>query len=360
MCASSQQRQRELLSAVVVVLLTVTLFSGVAAAQTGLGGTTTVGSDETVSSVSGVYGTIIIEGTVTGDVSGLAGNVVIEEGATVEGDLSVAAGNIRVAGEVHGEVSAGAGTVTLAETARVGGTFSAGAADVRIDGRIDGDARVGADRIHLGDDASIAGSLTYDGTLEGNREAVAGEITRDRSLSVGLLSDVQPFLSWVVTVSVFVLNLALGALLLTVFPRFSERLAGQVSSESIESGAIGLAVAGAVPAVLILIAVTVIGIPLALGGLLLFALLAWVGLVYGRFAIGVWLLSYTEVDSRWAALVVGLVLAAVLSHLPVPFVGGVLNLLIFLLGIGALVRGLYSRGRRQREKTRPPDEVPTR
>lgn len=354
---SARSRSRQLLVCVLVAVLTVSLVPGVAVAQSGIGGTTVVESGETVSSLSGVYGTIIVEGTVTGDVSGVAGNIVISDGGTVEGNLDVASGNVQIAGTVEGDVSAGAGTVHLTEGGVVGGTFDVGAADVRIDGTINGDASIGADTIYLGEGASLAGSLTYDGTLEGNLDAVAGEITRDRSLGVGLATDIQPFLWWVFTVNVFILNFLLGALLLGFFPRFSDGVANRVASKPLQSGAIGFGTVVILPVALLLIALTVIGIPITIGGLLLFALLVWIGLVYGRFAIGVWLLSYTGVDNRWVALLVGLLVGVILWQIPV--VGGLLNFLIFLLGLGALVSGLYARRRRPRAGPgTTPEEAP--
>lgn len=337
------------LSVLLGVIIVVSLFSGVGAAQSGVGGTTTVESGETVSGIDGAYGTIIIEGTVTGDVSGVAGNIVIREGGVVEGDLSAAAGNIRIAGTVRGDVSTGAGSVLLTETGLTEGNFDAGAGDVRIDGTIRGDAQIGAERIRLGEGAAIDGSLTYDGSLQGNQDAVAGEITRDRSLSGNIVTDFQPLATGIFAINAFIFNLLLGAVLLGLFPAFSERVVDQMESDTIKTGLVGLGVVVVVPVTLVLVAITVIGIPLAIGGLLAFLMLAWIGLVYGRFAVGVWLLSLADVENRWAGLVVGLLLGAILGL--VPIVGDALNIAIFLLGLGALALGFV--GRRRRVKATP-------
>lgn len=341
---------RKLVALLLGVVVLGTLFAGVGAAQSGVGGTTVVESDESVSSISGIYGAIIIEGTVTGDVSGVAGNVVVREGGVVEGDIEAAAGNIRIAGTVQGSVSTGAGSVLLTETGVVEGDFEVGAGDVRIDGVIQGDAQVGADTIRLGENARIDGSLTYDGTLEGNRDAVAGEITRDRSISPTLASDIQPIATWLFTVYAFVFNLLLGALLLALFPAFSDRVADRVATEPLRTGLVGVGVLVGIPVLLVLVALTVIGIPLSVVGLLGFLAFAWIGLVYGRFAVGVWLLSFVDVDNRWAGLIAGLLLAAVLGQIPI--VGGLLNFVIFVLGLGALVLGLV----RRRQRIRTPAE----
>jgi len=342
---------------VVSTLLVVGFVPGVATAQSGVGGTTVVGPDETVSGINGIYGTIIVEGTVAGDISGVAGDIVIRDGGIVEGNLDAAAGNIRIGGTVRGDVSSGVGSIHLTETGVIEGNVDIGAGDVRINGRIGGDASIGADTIRLGDQAEIAGSLTYDGDLRGNRDAVAGDITRDRSLGVTLLGDLQPFVSWVFMLYTFVFNLLLGVVLLALFPNFSDRVADRVATDPVRTGLVGLGIFVAIPILLVVIAITVIGIPISILGLLLFLLVVWIGLVYGRFAIGYWLLSRADIDSRWGGLILGLVLAAVLQQIPI--IGRFVNFVIFLLGLGALVTGLYTRRRRiESVPDTAPEETP--
>lgn len=340
----------------VALLVVVSAGPGVAAAQTGIGETVVVEEGETVASVDAVGGAIIVHGTVTGDVSGAAGTVVIT--GTVDGDVDVATGSLVISGHVGGDVSAGAGSIHLEDDGTVGGDFTVGAAEVRIDGTITGDARIGAETIVLGEAASIAGSLTYDGTLEGNREAVAGDITRDRSLGATTVTDLQPLASLAFAVYAFIANLLLGAVLLSLFPRFSEEVADRVIEDPVQSGLVGLGVLIAVPVVFVALLITVIGIPLALAGLVMFVLLAWVGLVYGRFALGMWLLSLLggeRTDRTWVALLVGLLIGGAIAA--VPYVGGVVNLVIFLLGLGALALGVY--GRRNRTQDVPTESRST-
>lgn len=316
---------RSLLVVLLSALLVVGLFPGLAAARTGGGQTVVVEEGETVSSVNAFAGSVMVRGTVTSDVSAVAGNVLIE--GTVEGDVNTATGNLQIPGTVEGDVSAGAGNVHLEEGGVVGGNFQVGAGNVRIDG----DAIVGAETITLGENAAIAGSLTYDGALEGNRDAVAGDVTRDRSIGTDA-TGFQPFASWVFALYAFFLNLVLGAILLAAFPRFSEAVAERVKTDPIPSRLVGLGVLVGVPVVLVLLLVTIVGIPLSLAGMAAFALFVWVAVVYGRFAVGSWLLSLADAENSWLALVVGLLLGAVLSL--IPYVGGLVNAVIFLLGLG--------------------------
>lgn len=348
---SVKSTQRSVLAVLIAMVVVVSIVPGVGAAQSGVGDSTVVESGERVSDISGVYGTIIIEGTVTGDVSGVAGNIVVRDGGVVEGDFEAAAGSIRIAGTVQGSVSTGAGSIYLTESGLVEGDFDVGAGDVRIEGTIRGDAQVGAETIRLGEAAAIDGSLTYDGSLEGNRDAVSGDITRDRSLGGDIVTDIQPVATWIFAINAFILNLLLGALLLGLFPKFSDSVVDRVRATPLRSGLVGIGLVVGIPIVLILVAITIVGIPVSLAGLLAFLVFAWIGLVYGRFAVGVWLLSAANVDNRWAGLVVGLVLAAILGQ--IPLIGGGVNLVIFLLGVGSLAISLVTRRRRLGRRSGP-------
>lgn len=339
---------------VLVLVLVVGSGPGLVAAQSiegpdGIDGTVTVEEGETVDSVEAFAGNVIVDGTVTGDVNALAGNVYVN--GEVEGDVSVASGNLEVDGNVSGDVSAAAGNVRLAENGSVGGDFQAGGGTVLVDGTIDGDAAIGADTIELGETAAISGDLEYSGDLQGETGVVEGEITEDSSVGVGPDTGLEPIVTWVFALYTLALNLLLGAALLLLFPRFSAGVADRVGSVPVRAGLVGLAVLIIVPIALIALAITVVGIPLSIIGGFVFALFVWIGIVYGRFAVAAWLLSLVGIGNRWLALVVGLIGGAILAQIPI--IGGIVNFLIFLLGLGALSMTLYSGRRRGRESTTP-------
>lgn len=342
-----------LLVALAVLSLVVAVAPATVAAQSdgATGATVVVEEDETVDSLEAVAGTVLIEGTVTGDVDAVAGDVRIAETGTVEGDLESAAGSVTIDGTVDGTMEAAGGSVTIAANGTVGGPISIGAAHVTIDGSVESDAEIGAETIQLGDEATIAGDLRYGGSLEGNTDAVAGEIEEDPSIGVDLTPPAMPVLDWVFTLYALVLNLLLGAALLALFPRFSDRVADRVASRPVRTGLTGLAAVVGVPILLIALAITIVGIPFAIAGAFGFALFVWIGVVYGRFAVAAWLLSLLSVENRWLALVVGMVGGALLTL--VPYLGGLLTLLIVLLGLGALAAGLYGQLRASRRQEPP-------
>ncbi|WP_121744122.1 bactofilin family protein [Natronorubrum halophilum] len=341
MRTTSRSRTILVVAVLALVVLGTIPITAVAQSDARTGGTVVVEEGETVDSLEAFSGTVIVEGTVTGDVSAVAGDVRIE--GDVGGDLEAAAGSVTIAGTVDGDVEVAAGSFTVAEGATVGGDVSAGAGNVAIDGTLEGDADIGADTIQLGDSGAIAGDLRYSGSLEGNTAAVAGEVQQDSSVGTDLGPTIQPIASWLFAAYVLALNLLLGAALLALFPRFSDGIANRVASSPVRSGLVGFGVLVVVPVLLVLIAITIVGIPFSIVGAFGFALVIWIGTVYGRYAVAAWLLSTVGVTNRWLALVVGLVAGAILAQIPI--VGGLINLLVFLLGLGALTFGLYAHRR---------------
>ncbi|MFB6108424.1 MAG: polymer-forming cytoskeletal protein [Haloplanus sp.] len=345
---------RRLALLAVVTTLLLAFGTGIAAADSarGVAGTVVVGQGETYDSVESVAGSVVVRGTVTGDVSALAGDVYVTDTGRVGGDVSAAAGTVRVDGVVGGDVNAAAGTVELGESARVGGNFAVGAGYVSVDGAVGGDARVGAETVVLGPNATIGGEFRYDAeTFTRDPGAtVAGGVVRDDELGgVGPVGDGLSLFPWFGAVYGLFVNLLLGAGLLLVFPAFSARVASRVATDPVVTGGVGLLTVLGVPVVLVLLAVTVVGIPLSVLGAVGFTVAVWVALVYGQFAVGAWALGVLGREDRWLALVVGLVGFALLGAVPV--VGTLFELAAVVLGLGALALGLRESYRGRGDRT---------
>ncbi|MFB6165960.1 MAG: polymer-forming cytoskeletal protein [Haloarculaceae archaeon] len=322
---------RPLLLVLVVALVVV---PGVAAAEDRTGNTVVVERGETV----------------TGDLNAFGGSVIVR--GTVTGDLNAAGGNVRIDGRVDGNVNAAGGDVTLGPDGRVGGNFNAGASSVLVAGRIGGNAEIGADRITLADTARVDGNLRYDGTLVRRDGAVVGGTVSQGASVQGPVAG--PFVpGWVFDVYGFLANAVLGIVLLGLLPAFSGRVTERALDEPLYSGGVSLLAMIGIPIVLALIAITIIGIPVALLGFGLFALFVWVGAVYGRIAVGTWLLEQVDAENKWLALLVGLLALAVLTR--VPFVGWLFELGAFLLGFGALAWTVYHRYRGRPGEPATPD-----
>ena len=330
--------RRSLLAAVAVCTVTVVLFTpGIAAAETLAGGSVSIEADETVGDTSAIGGTVVVDGTVDGDLSVYAGDIRITEHAEVTGIVRAYGGTVTVEGSVGGNVLAYGGSVAVGPTADIDRSFGAVAGDVDLDGRIGGDASVIAGSVTLAGTALIEGNLNHFGELRNDGGTVEGAIQDGNDLALGPPTGV---FTTAFAVALFVGDLLLGAVLLRVAPRFADSAVGTIRAEPASTGAVGLAAAlGTIGAVAVL-AVTIVGLPLAVGLLLSFLLLAWVARIYGQYAVGSLALSRTPYGNRYLALVVGVVGVSVLGI--VPYLGPVVGTVVFGLGAGVVVLGLRS------------------
>ncbi len=330
---------------IVLLLVTVVLLGvvpGVAAAEEQVGGSVIVDENETVSEdLTAIGGSITVRGTVEGDVQAIGGDVVIEDGAEVTGAVEATAGSVRIDGNVGGNVTVAGGSVSVGQPGSIGGAFQASTGSVVVAGSVEGDAKLGAGSITLAPTATFGGDVEYDvgddGEFTNDGADVAGEIIENPDLEAGgdlFDFNIPEFSGPIFGVYGFLVNLVAGGLLLLVVPETSRRIGETVTEKPLRTGAIGLAALIGVPIVFTLLAISIVGIPIAFAGLMAYGLAIWLAGVYARYAIGEWVLSYTDTDSRWAALGVGLVLVAVLVR--IPFVGWVVDLVVPLLGLGAI------------------------
>lgn len=419
-------RRRRASAALVVALVVLAGVPAPAAADTRVEPRVTVPAGETVDGdLTTAAATVVIRGTVDGDVTALAGDVRVR--GRVTGDVTAFAGRVEVAGTVAGDLRAFGGVAGVG--GRVGGDLDAVVVNTSVAGRVGGDtevvggfvavdpgARLGGGlrtaavvtsvegRVGVGGSTTAADSSGTDSSAaagsDGNADVdgasddavaavplstlfdrgrnLAGSVDGDAALPgplpVAALpavpSQVSPDGVDAVRFSVLdgyrlVVTLLVGGLLLLALPRFSADVAALVAERPGSVAVAGLAVLVLAPILLVVLALSVFGLPLALAGAALLAIAAWIGSVYGRYAVGVRAVAATagvarrvgvDVDTprnRWLDLVVGVALVGLVVRLPV--VGVALDTVVLALGLGALARLAYGAYRRHERAEAAPD-----
>ncbi|WP_416839425.1 polymer-forming cytoskeletal protein [Haloferax sp. DFSO52] len=360
---------RTKLVAIFLAVLVVGSVAGVVTAQQApAGAAIVIDEGETyVGDLEATGGTVIIAGTVDGDVSVAAGSVVVTETGTVTGTLEGVAGSVTLGGAIDGDVNVAGGAVLVRDTATIGGTLEAAGGEVRLDGTVAGDVNVGAETLIVGPAAQIGGAMEYDAeTVSIDPGAtIAGGATQVDDLNlvgppvfgvpVGQFEGpVIP--GWVVTGYWLLANFVLGALIVLVAPTFARRVTGLGTKKTVRSGGVGLLLIFAIPIVLVLLLLTIIGIPLSLAGGVGFLLVLWIASIYGALVLGTWLLSLADYENRWVALFGGLFILALLDF--VPF-GGIVDFVVLLIGLGAFALALRGESGDEGDETMTtPDEGP--
>ena len=343
----SVQRLGRLAGLVVVGLLCLSGSIGVVHAQEQrTGGSITIGPDETHDGdLEVTAGTVLVAGSVDGDLTATGGSVTVT--GDVAGDVTATGGTVVVEGTIDGDMTATGGDVHVRDDAAVDGVVEATGGTVAVDGTIDDATRLDGESVTVGPTAMIDGDLTYSGdeTAVSNEAEIAGEITEtDRDAGPAPFSDVSlpdipdVAVTPLLNVYLFLANFLLGAIVLGVAPRFSDRVADRGIERPVVSGGVGVATVIGVPFVIGALALSIVGIPLAFLATYGSVLFLWVGLVYGAFVLGTWGLSVFEYSHRWGGLALGLAIVSLANALPYV---SVLLILTALLGAGALIRALY-------------------
>ncbi|HXS46279.1 MAG TPA: polymer-forming cytoskeletal protein [Solirubrobacterales bacterium] len=237
------------------------------------------------------------------------GDVAVERGETIDG-VFIVNGDARISGRVDGDVVLVAG-------------------DVLVGGRVDGDVVTIAGRARLLPTARVGGDLIYgdERPRVAPAAAVDGKIEKEGwTDSLGLFPFIGAFVFWL---AIGISAAVLGILLLLIAPRAADAVSARARERIGPTIAIGIAILIVLPLFAGISAITLVGLPLAIGiGLALLPL----GAV--AYVTAAWVLGRAIVKpphGRILAFLAGLAILRVAALVPI------LGLLVWL---AALVFGL--------------------
>ena len=307
-------------------------------------------------------GRISVDYPINGDAVLAAGSVDVR--AKVGEDLRVAGGFVTLAGSVKGEALVVAGSLAFGPDAEIAGRAWLAGGDIAIAGRFRQDLKVYGRNVlvlgHVTGNVHIFGAtieVLPGARIEGNLNYVSntrikvhpgaqvlGKVTREPgelpTLRMPGWPPFRPLLMFGL--------LAAGALMLALFPRFTASAVQTVRTSALGSLGLGTAIFFSLPPVMVLLVLTIIGIPIALmlAGIYAAALLA--GFLVAAFFVGerVLLLAGRRVATagywvRIGMLAIALIILWLVRH--IPYAGGVLILVALLIGLGAMVLQTFNR-----------------
>jgi cytoskeletal protein CcmA (bactofilin family) len=372
------------ISALVAVAVTAVGYLGAVSAQTfRTGDNVNFPVNQTVDSTIFTSGrTVNIAGTVNGDIFCAGQTVTIS--AQVNGDIICAAQNINVTGTVQGSVRLagqmvvvdssvdGSATIasqsfTLGSKGEVGRDLSVGTSDTALNGKVGRDlAAAGAnivvaneigrnikgtvDQLKLDSTADVKGNIDYTSSNDLERASgatVDGTISRsdppqDSKASKGNMLDFG--FAWFAYCLIAFLVIALTLIL--AIPEFVHRSSDKVLAKPYKAPLIGLAVTLLGPIVLIILAFTVVGIPLAiLLGLIWLVILLLSGPFFA-YLVGRLILR----RSNQALLIMLVGALVVLVAYFIPIIGFLVMLAAVWVGTGMIVLELLQRTQRPQYK----------
>ncbi len=136
-----------------------------------------------------------------------------------------------------------------------------------------------------------------------------------------------------------VVNLVLGGIVVAVAPDYLRTIVDDIRDSPGEMALYGLlAIVGGFVA-LIALAITIVGLVVAVPGAIVFGLYLGVTSLMSTIAVGYLLLDSVSDATLWTGLLVGALLSAAFAVIPV--VGGIANFVVGLFGTGAVSVRLY-------------------
>ena len=267
--------------------------------------------------VGGTY-TLASGQTLNGNLFVLGGIATLEDGSQVTGDVMLAGGTLQVSGTIDGNIVATGGLVDLQGTALVKGDINTIAANLTraTAARVEG-------QIHTGISGPV--QLTLPGEIR-----TPGPFSGFNSLFAVFWYFTRSFM-WA----------ALAILVVLFLPKEVGRTAQAIVAQPVISAGLGILTAVVFPLLLVVLAITLIGIPLSFLGLLLLVVAWSFGLITLGTEIGQRLAQI--LDQEWAlAMAAGVgtfILSLVINGVKelIPCFGWVAPALAGVLGLGAVL-----------------------
>ncbi|MBU1293028.1 hypothetical protein KJ819_03130 [Patescibacteria group bacterium] len=309
-------------------------------------------------------GTLSVAAPIAGDA--LLGGGTISITHPIEGDLRAAGGQVTVSAPVSGDLMLAGGSVVASTTARdtriIGGTVrltgSGGpvviyGADVTLSGEFAGDVEViASDRITLEEGTIINGTFEYDApqqaAIPASAEIIGAVTYIGASSYLPTIEQAKTFAlagASVLFVVKIIAVLILAGLFAGLFPVFSQRVADKALARTPGRfallGLLGFGMVFATPMLILLLAVSFVGIGVAFILATAYVLLLAVGYVYAGILAGAalsrGLMKRTQVTWKFALL--GMLALYLISVVPV--VGGLVSFVLFLVATGSIISILF-------------------
>lgn len=288
-------------------------------------------------------GTIRIDSDVEGDLLVFGGELVVAEGATVNGLLKVFGGEVRVDGDVKGNAHLSGGE--LEHRGTVGGDLRIRSGKAELAGRVDGKSNIAARQLMVREGASFGNDVRYwrkAGEMELASYIEDGDAILDPALENKVLGD----LDWGVLLFgftlfwiIYVLSAALILFLLNFFLTRTFKRAGIAMEHTTKSLGFGALYLFGLPIACMILLVTVIGAPIALVGGTLWGLSILFAHLLSATVITHWLkVRYNKAWDRIYLFLISLVIYIAIKGLAmIPILGWLFSIFIVLVSFGALL-----------------------
>ncbi|MDB5166005.1 MAG: hypothetical protein JWM37_77 [Candidatus Saccharibacteria bacterium] len=319
-------------------------------------GTTVTINSEVSGDVFCAGQTVTVSGTVHGDIICAAQTIHIT--GTVDGDVRLAGQTVTVGGKVGGNATVAGQTFVLEPTGSIAGDASLASSETTVSGPVGRDiaatgsslvigstvgrnVKAQVQNLHLTSAARVSGRVDYTSSSSLTRDAgavVTGQIVRTEPTQEGNRHEffgfsILWFLYWLLA------TLFTAMALVLLFPRLFRTVTDRALPRPWKALLTGFVASLAVPVILIVIGITIIGLPLAL-----LAGLAWLVIVLLSGPVAAFYVGRLVLRNARRPLLVMLVGALILAIAYfIPFIGILVFVAATWIGEGAILLEIFGR-----------------
>jgi hypothetical protein len=284
-----------------------------------------------------------INGKVMDDFIGAGGEVIVN--GNVSGNVIVAGGSVKVNGDVGGDVAAFGGQIFLSKDSVVQGDVLLGGGEVTLNGIVNGNGDISATTLRTGNDFKLKGNLqlqaeNYPSNLKDN---VGGSLNvTQTNQTANQYEGIARGFGVVGFIVGLLAAIALGLVLIYLFPWFVSELSGFVRESPLKSILIGFLAVIFVPIFAIVLLITFFGWSLSALIILVLLLAMLIATVPVKLLAGE--MIYNRLFKKEAGKMVYYLIGAIIFAIAyeIPLVGGLIQFVALLLGLGAVILWLAS------------------
>jgi cytoskeletal protein CcmA (bactofilin family) len=286
-----------------------------------IGSTINIGGEIT-GSVRVAGSSVTVTGTIGGDLVTAVNDIDIEKSAVIGRDLVFAGRSIDIDALINEEITGWGGRVTIADI-------------------VGGNVEIGVDELTIASSADIAGDLIYysdeNATIESGARIGGTTVHEPAKYKMPDFPIIRDFWIWG-SVIAFFMTLIPGIAVILIAPKRSRAVAASIKARPLLSLGWGILLLIATPIAILILCVTIIGIPLGIIGAIIYVLAIFFSQVAFGLFLGYWILGYfSNVESR-GMLVLAFLLGFVLLGMVrlIPYIGPVIWVVTTVFGIGAM------------------------
>jgi cytoskeletal protein CcmA (bactofilin family) len=306
---------------VVSVGSTITVTGKINGSIIAIGSTINIGGEIT-ESVRVVGSSVTVTGIIGGDLVTAVNDIDIDKSAVIQRDLVFAGREIDIDAPISEEITGWGSQVTIRDI-------------------VGGDVEIGVETLTIASTAEIKGDLVYysedPATIESGAKIDGTTTHEPAKYRMPDFPIIRNFRIWGAVIGFF-MALIPGIIIILIAPRRSKAVAAAIKTKPLLSLGWGALLLIATPIAILILCVTIIGIPLGIIGVILYGLAIFFGQIAFGLFIGYWIIGSTRnVDSK-GILILAFLLGFVLLTLVklIPFVGPFIWIVTTIFGIGAM------------------------